>query len=74
VKFINRKTVEAMTTLSRSAIYALMDKDRTRLYDPSFPRPRSLGPQKVAWVLSEVEEWMESRPVSAAHINEDDEP
>lgn len=29
-----------------------------------FPAPRQLSPHRVAWLVREVEEWSESRPVS----------
>jgi prophage regulatory protein len=28
-----------------------------------FPRPRALGPNKTVWLASEVDEWMQSRPL-----------
>lgn len=30
----------------------------------SFPRPRQLSGRRVAWLVREVEEWAEQRPVS----------
>lgn len=48
---IRRKEVERLTSLSRSRLYALMATD-------SFPRPVYLGTMSVAWVESEVQEWI----------------
>ncbi|WP_422085424.1 helix-turn-helix transcriptional regulator [Variovorax sp.] len=31
----------------------------------AFPKPRVLSGRRVGWLLREVEEWAESRPVSA---------
>lgn len=41
---------------SHESIYNLTRRD------PSFPRPRNLGGVSVAWVRSEVEEWIATRP------------
>ncbi len=51
---IRRKQVEAMTSLSRSRIYALMNEG-------AFPKPVRLGTQSVAWPLSEIEAWINER-------------
>ncbi|CAM4377753.1 MAG: hypothetical protein LEGION0403_FIIPPAGN_00656 [Legionella sp.] len=53
-KLIRRKKVEEITTLSRSRIYYLMQKDQ-------FPKPISLGKMSVAWIESEVQEWVNAR-------------
>lgn len=53
-KLIRRKKVEEITTLSRSRIYYLMQQDQ-------FPKPISLGTMSVAWVESEVQEWVSAR-------------
>lgn len=29
-----------------------------------FPAPRKISPRRVAWLVREVEEWAESRPIS----------
>lgn len=51
---IRRKQVEAMTSLSRSRIYALMNEG-------AFPKPVRLGTQSVAWPLAAVEAWINER-------------
>ena len=53
---IRRKEVERQTSLSRSRIYALMQEGL-------FPDSVSLGPMSVAWVESEVQEWIAARLV-----------
>lgn len=53
-KLIRRKKVEEITTLSRSRIYYLMQQGQ-------FPKPISLGKMSVAWVESEVQEWVNAR-------------
>ncbi len=46
--------VIARTGLSRSSIYQ-------RIQEGGFPRQVPLGPQSVAWVEAEVEEWIAAR-------------
>lgn len=47
--------VSRITTLSRASIYRKL-KD-----DPDFPRPRKLGANRIAWLSSEVEDYVLSR-------------
>jgi prophage regulatory protein len=54
---MRRPAVQAATGLSRSGLYAAMERD--------FPKPVKLGPQAVAWRQSEVQAWIASREVSA---------
>lgn len=60
---LRRKQVEARTGLSRSAIYAKMAKNPKRPgdYDPTFPRPVSLGGKSVGWLEHEIDAWLASR-------------
>ncbi|ARU30788.1 hypothetical protein CAP31_03255 [Sulfuriferula sp. AH1] len=53
-QLIRRNKVEEITSLSRSRIYALMADD-------DFPKPVRLGSMSVAWVLADVEEWINAR-------------
>ncbi|NNN60036.1 AlpA family transcriptional regulator [Vibrio sp. A11] len=52
MRFLKLKEVMEKTALSRSAIYRKMN-------DGEFPQSVSLGDRAVAWVESEVDEWME---------------
>ncbi|MDQ2109989.1 AlpA family transcriptional regulator [Vibrio sp. 2017_1457_15] len=52
MRFLKLKEVMEKTALSRSAIYRKMN-------DGEFPQSVSLGGRAVAWVESEVYEWME---------------
>lgn len=54
MKFLRLKEVMAITALSRSSIYKFMNEER-------FPQTISLGDRAVAWLESEVEEWMEEK-------------
>lgn len=44
--------VRKMTGLSKSTLYARIAAD-------TFPRPINLGPRAVAWVESEVRQWID---------------
>lgn len=57
---IRRKQVEARTGLSRSSIYAKMRRNPKRPsdFDPTFPKPVSVGIKAVGWVETEVEAWI----------------
>ena len=54
MRFLKLKEVMALTALSRSSIYKFMEEN-------PFPKSVSLGDRAVAWVESEVEEWMYER-------------
>ena len=56
-QILRRPAVEKMVGLSRSSIYSAMDRGL-------FPRPIKLGPRAVGWRLSDVEDWLETRPTS----------
>jgi len=51
---LRRKEVERLTALSRSRIYFLMEAG-------NFPRPVRLGTMSVAWVETEIMEWVATR-------------
>ena len=52
MRFLKLKEVMQKTALSRSAIYRKMNEE-------DFPKSVSLGDRAVAWVESEVVDWME---------------
>ena len=57
---LRRKQVEARTGLSRSTIYAKLRRntERSSEFDPTFPRPVSIGPKAVGWLEHEVDAWL----------------
>ncbi|MGD8111317.1 AlpA family transcriptional regulator [Vibrio sp. TRT 17S01] len=55
MRFLRLKEVMSLTGLGRSTIYKFM-ADET-----DFPKSVPLGGRAVAWVESEIEDWMESR-------------
>ncbi|MGB7650977.1 MAG: AlpA family transcriptional regulator [Gallionella sp.] len=51
---IRRKEVERLTALSRSRLYALIKTGE-------FPPPIRLGAMSVAWLETEIHEWIAQR-------------
>lgn len=56
-KIMRRPEVEKTVGLSRSAIYAAMDRGE-------FPRPVRIGRRAVGWKLPDIESWIEKREIS----------
>ena len=54
MKFIKLRDVMELTSLSRATIYRFIAEGR-------FPKQVNLGGYSVAWVESEVMEWLEER-------------
>ena len=54
------KDVVYFTALSTTTIYDMLDKKSNR-YDPSFPVQVKLSKGRVAWVESEIIQWLESK-------------
>ena len=63
VTILRRRQVEARTGLSRSSIYARISPNPNRPgdYDPTFPKPVSLGAKAVGWVEAEVDAWLSAQ-------------
>ncbi|NBQ69216.1 MAG: AlpA family transcriptional regulator [Nitrosomonadaceae bacterium] len=57
---LRRKQVEARTGLSRSSIYARLRHNPKRPgdYDPTFPKPVSMGARAVGWIEAEIDAWI----------------
>ena len=57
---LRRKQVEARTGLSRSSIYAKLRHNPKRPgdYDPTFPKPVSVGAKAVGWIEAELDQWL----------------
>lgn len=60
IRILRRKQVEARTGLSRSSIYAKLRHNPKRPgdYDPSFPKPVSVGAKAVGWIEAEIDAWL----------------
>ena len=62
-RLLTRQQVEEITGLSRSSIYRMM-----RMQPPEFPTPIKISRRNVRWPLSEVSEWLDSRPRATGDI------
>ncbi|WP_017005676.1 helix-turn-helix transcriptional regulator [Enterovibrio norvegicus] len=60
IKMIRLKEVIAITGLSRSSIYSYIN-------DKRFPEQVSLGYRSVAWVESEIHDWLEQKVSERRH-------
>ena len=56
-----RRQVEELVQLSRSTIYAAVKAG-------TFPPPVRIGVRAVAWRVSEIEQWLEARPLASVTI------
>lgn len=60
-RYLRLRDVVEMTTLAGQQI--------RRLYKEGlFPRPRYISDRRLGWLLSEVLEWMRSRPVQSDYV------
>jgi prophage regulatory protein len=55
--YVDLPEVASLVTLATATIQKLVRENL-------FPKPRQLSGRRVAWLLREIEEWAESRPVS----------
>ena len=53
-KLLRRRAVEAITGLGRSSLYA-------KVASGEFPKPIQLGVRAVAWISSEIDNWISER-------------
>lgn len=68
-RLLRRKQVEQALGMSRSNIYAKMDKNSPH-YDPTFPSPVRIGDRAIAWVSAEIEKWIETRIAARELVKE----
>lgn len=54
IRLLRRLEVEQLVGLSRSTIY-------TRLEKGTFPKPVPLGGRLVAWLESDIQDWIQDR-------------
>ncbi|WP_296193520.1 MULTISPECIES: helix-turn-helix transcriptional regulator [unclassified Psychrobacter] len=60
------KQVMHYTALSSTTIYEMVNKKSDR-YDPTFPVQVKLSKGRVAWVESEVAQWIENKIAARVH-------
>ena len=64
-RMLSLKQVIHYTGLSSTTIYDMLDK-RSNRYDPTFPIQVKLSKGRVAWVESEVAQWIEGKIAARA--------
>ncbi|WP_414214237.1 helix-turn-helix transcriptional regulator [Cupriavidus necator] len=55
--YVDLPTVASIVSLSETSVQKLVREEQ-------FPKPRAVSSRRVAWLVREVEEWAEGRPVS----------
>ena len=65
-RILSLKQVEDCIGLSSSTIYDMLDKRSSR-YDPTFPVQVKLSKGRVAWVESEIAQWLSEKIAARAH-------
>lgn len=56
-RLLSMPVVMHVTAASRASIYAWMQAGQ-------FPKPKKLGPRRVAWVARDIQDWINARPTS----------
>ena len=59
-QIITVKDVMKFTSISRSKIYELINKD-SKYYDPTFPQPIRLSESRVGWSAWEIHQWIKAK-------------
>lgn len=62
-ELISIQDVIKCTGLSRATIYRMID-EKSDHYDPTFPKKVQLSQVRIAWVASEVAEWIHHKIAS----------
>ncbi|WP_439685078.1 DNA-binding transcriptional regulator AlpA [Cupriavidus oxalaticus] len=55
--YVDLPTVASIVALSITSVQKLVREEQ-------FPKPRAVSSRRVAWLVREIEEWAEARPVS----------
>ncbi|EKM8121281.1 AlpA family phage regulatory protein [Enterobacter hormaechei] len=63
VKMLRIKDVMEKLSIARATIYDWLN-DKSPRYDPTFPIQRRLGTKSVGWLESELDDWLNNRPIS----------
>lgn len=61
MNLISMKQVKVITGKSRSTIWRWIRAG-------TFPKPRQVGTRDIGWLQSEVEEWVETLPMSPTYL------
>lgn len=55
--YVDLPTVASIVSLSETSVQKLVREEQ-------FPKPRAVSSRRVAWLVREIEEWAEARPIS----------
>ncbi|MNT72030.1 Prophage CP4-57 regulatory protein (AlpA) [compost metagenome] len=55
--YVDLPTVASIVALSITSVQKLVREEQ-------FPKPRAVSSRRVAWLVREIEEWAEARPIS----------
>ena len=59
-QIITVKDVMKFTSISRSKIYELINKE-SKYYDPTFPQPIRLTEMRIGWSAWEIHQWIKAK-------------
>ena len=59
-QIITVKDVMKFTSISRSKIYELINKE-SKYYDPTFPQPIRLSESRIGWSAWEIHQWIKAK-------------
>jgi prophage regulatory protein len=65
-RMLHIKEVMYHTGFGNSTIYSMLDK-KSKHYDSTFPIQVKLSKGRVAWVESEIEEWLDAKIADRVH-------
>lgn len=71
-RFIRMKEVMSRTGLSKQTIHRMIARQR-KTGENLFPYQREISDRATGWLLSEILEWIRTRPVSFK-LPDDDQP
>lgn len=57
IRLIRIKEVTSRIGIGRSTVYDWMDSKSPR-FDQTFPKPIKIGPNSVAWLEQDINEWI----------------
>ena len=59
-QIISIKEVIEFTSISRAHIYEMIN-EKSKYYDPTFPRPIRLSESRIGWSAWEIHYWIEAK-------------
>ena len=72
---MHQESANSITFLREPSVLSRLGVSSATLWrwvrDGRFPRARRLGPNSVAWVASDVDAWLATRPEVAGHTDDD---